>query len=322
MRDNKKVTLKSSGDTHPEISVFTLFGNKEPVATSLLAYLLACNESFFIELLRSLPKKPRNPDFSRTMILREHISPSISSKDRTDIEIISDGHFHIIFEAKIGNSIPSKQQCNNYLVRLNQATSPFVSLVLLVNDSESCLRQLEEYAQDKSFPSDRIQILEWSRVRNILLRLIKKNALGDDQTYFIEFWNFLERDYYMPSYQQEIMIVGINRRFKYGSGSYAPLIGTTSEAGVFELGIYEGTENKIKSVIYLAFRLDGIIQYFSKVRQQKYLNMRMIFFLEKVIELPIKRKVPYAFRQGIQHTTFQRLLDPDITEFRGLLLRE
>jgi hypothetical protein len=319
MMDNKKVTLKLAGDMHPEISVFTLFGNNEPVATSLLSYLLSCSESFFLELLRSLTEKPRHLKFKETKILREHISSSRSSKDRTDIELVSDNHFHIIFEAKIGNNIPSKQQCINYLTRLN--SSVFVSLVLLVNDRESCLRQVREYDQDTSFLSERIQVLDWSTVRNIILRLVKQNTLGEVQPYFIEFWNFLERDYYMHSYQQEIMIVGIKNSFIYGAGSYSDLIGKTSEAGVFELNLYEGAGDKIKSVIYLAFRLNGMLQFISRVRQQKYLNNRMVFFLDKVITLPVVRKVPYAYRQGIQHTTFQRLLDPDIKDFKGLLLK-
>jgi len=320
MKKNDNVPLKKTGSPCPGISIFSLFGNSEPVATNILAYLLYCSEVFFYDLLRSLKNKPSQPDFKNTQILREHIPSSQSTKDRTDIELVAENKLHIIFEAKMGNNIPSKRQCEKYIARLlRNQPSVFVSLVLLVNDSKSCDKEIQRYSQDKAFRRDIIQLLEWSTVKTVLLQVIKKNIPGACQPYLIEFWKFLERDYYMRSYQQEIMIVGINNHFTYKQGSYPPLVGKNSEEGVRKLNIYEGGKGKMKSVIYIAFRLNGKLQFFAKVKEQQPINNQMVFFLEEIIELPIVRKVPYGYRQGVQHTTFQKLLDPKIKDFKGLI---
>ena len=320
-KNSSMIIVKQCGDIFPAEPIYRLFGNNETVLTNLLSYLLSVNSTFCFEVLRPFIDSRRTYVFNDVEICRQRNASGICSGGKTDIEIINRYNFHIIFEAKINNGIPSLQQCTRYVKRFKKSSrTETQKLVFLVNDKDEGQRKRNEYVKAVPELDGYLEVLDWGSIQNIILRLLVLGSLREEKDYFIDFWNFMKRSYYMKSFEQEVMIVGINDTFKYSSKVLSEISGKSSKEAVFRRRIYASNGAKIKTVLYLAFRC-GKLSHFARVKEQKMRNGYMLFFLDKILELPVKRNVPYAYRQGIQHTTIQRLLDPDIEDFKGLIIK-
>lgn len=313
--------LKKSKSRIPQVGIFKLFGDNEVVLTALLGYLLAINEAFCFEICKPYIGKAKF-DFSNVEIAREVIRKDNKRKDRTDIEIKQNEDFAIIFEAKINISLPNKVQIDTYLNRLEEYSANNKKLVLLVGNADLMNKALKNYYFEDTEIKNNIEILDWSQINSIVLNFLKKYK-PINRTYFTDFLNFINQDYYMKSYQEEVMIIGINEKFRYDEKAYEPIRGSTSANAVFEKRLYQASENKLKYVLYLAFRYNGKLSHFSKVARQEYIGDQnlMIFHLDKIIKIPdnLTRKVPFGYHEGIQHTTIQKVFDPDLVEFKELI---
>jgi len=318
---SSKVIIKKAGDSYPSETIFRLFGNNEPVLTNVLAYLLAINNTFCFEVIRPFIPKKTCLLFNDLEISRQCMASNTTSKARTDIEIVNPWNFHIIFEAKIGDTIPSFKQCRAYVDRFRRCRRKEAhKLILLVNDSRKGERARGSYVKRMPSLAGYIEILTWGEIKEIVLNLLKKGAFHSKYSvYFEDFLNFINRSYYMKSFAQEVMIVQVKDDWQYKSDAPPKLVGVTSSKAVFEKKMYAVKGAKIKSVLYLAFRYHGKLSHFARVREDQLYNDYMIFYLDKPLELQIKRLVPFCFRTSVQHSTIQKLLDPAITEFKDLI---
>lgn len=313
--------LKKSESSLPQIGIFKLFGDNEVILTALLSYLLSIDETFCFEVCKPFIGKAKF-EFLNLEISREVVRKENKNKDRTDIEVKQNEDFAIIFEAKIDNFLPSKRQIDAYIERLQEYSAGNKKLVLLVGSAELMNKAIRNYYSENDETKNKIEILEWAQINSIVLNHLKKFR-PINRTYFTDFLNFINQDYYMKSYQEEVMIIGINERFRYDENAYEAIRGLTSANAVFEKRLYQASENKLKYVLYLAFRYNGKLSHFAKVGRQEYIGEQnlMIFHLDKILQIPehLTRKVSYGYRQGIHHSSIQKIFDPELIEFKELL---
>ena len=92
-------------------SIFRVLGNNENALTAALSTTLLHSESLLRWILRYFGIKY----LSKNKFKEIHIKYQSHNKEKdegiTDLEIILENNFHIIIEAKIYSSFPTKEQC-------------------------------------------------------------------------------------------------------------------------------------------------------------------------------------------------------------------
>lgn len=308
--------VKERNRFEPTKSIFAVFGEKEPNATAALAYIIAKFPTVAKQIIHLVI--PRiSIDFEETEINKERYK---KSSGRTDIEIVGE-KIHLIFEGKIGIGIPTIEQTTRYVNDRFTGKQRFKKLIFLVNNKEQAEQALKTYESKNKKLSGYLDVLSWADIQSVITRTMRGEQTPHGLLLY-EFWNYLKAEVKMKSFEKEVMIVLIKDNFRYDDKLYYPIRGLTSAEAVFDKQIYEGGESRVKPILYLAFKYKGGLKHIARVKKQELVNKSMVFHLDKVLELPIERKVPFAFRQGIQYSSFQRLLDSNRKDFRSIIERD
>jgi hypothetical protein len=307
--------VKETNRIDPTRSIFSMFGKNEPTATASLAYVLARFPEVLNRVVHLVIPRVRI-DVESVEIHKERHE---KSSGRTDIEIVG-GNLHVIFEGKLGSGIPSYDQVAQYVQSRLSGSQRYKRLVFLVNNRRQASDSIAEYQVKDPSLKGLLATLTWADVQSAVTQSMKKDS-STHQFLLYEFWNYLKTEVKMKSFEEEVMIVGINDHFKYDKNAYPAVVGMTSAQAAFKKQLYEGG-NRLKPVLYLAFKYQGKLKHFARVQKQELVNKSMVFHLEQLLELPVERAVPFAFRQGMQYSSFQKLLNPELKEFRSIIERE
>ncbi len=308
--------VKEKNRYEPTKSIFAVFGEKEPNATAALAYIIAKFPNVAKQIVHLVV--PRiSINFEELEVNKERYK---KSSGRTDIEIVGD-KIHLIFEGKIGSGIPTIEQTNKYVNDRFTGKQRYKKLIFLVNNKEQAEQAVKNYELKNKKLSGYLDVISWADIQSVITTTMRGEQTPHSLLLY-EFWNYLKAEVKMKSFEKEVMIVLIKDDFRYDDKAYKPIQRLTSAEAVFNKQTYEGGKSRVKPILYLAFKYKGGIKHIARVNKQELVNKSMVFHLDKVLELPFERKIPFAYRQGIQYSSFQRLLDSNRKDFRSIIERD
>lgn len=149
-------------------SIFQLLGQKENDISYSVGYSFANCRQFLENFLRQINVK--------TTVQLEKIKIKLQTHEKnrgfTDFEIIQEGEFHFIIEAKRGWTFPLDEQLNKYASRLSFQTSTAKDKrILIFNESTpSFTRAHFKKTQINSIP---IQVVSWQTIQKLTSSSIK-----------------------------------------------------------------------------------------------------------------------------------------------------
>ncbi len=177
----------------------------------------------------------------------------------TDIEIHLPGSFHIIIEAKIGFSVPTNEQCQKYLPRLDETDEPVQKIVALVQSTDD--QFADNYAKaDRRF-ADRILSFSWQQFLTECVRILTGNTVEADGRLWVNyFYRFLDQEYGMKAFTTEVWILAINTDPMWHNGK--------SHWDIHqEFRVWWDYKEHTVRPLYLAFRVYGEVKFIWRVNQ-------------------------------------------------------
>jgi hypothetical protein len=146
-------------------SIFQLLGEKEDDITYSISYVLANSRSFltkFLDLFEIIPT-----DFDNVKIVLQEISVDSDKRNRTDIEIIEYGVFHIILEAKRGFQQLPTDQIKRYAQKASFVESNDIQkrLAFLTDASEVYAKAMFDNSPIEGLP---IEVIPYRKINSML----------------------------------------------------------------------------------------------------------------------------------------------------------
>jgi len=246
------------------ISPFGLLGTDENALTVGLGYTLQQSPQLLLWLLRSIGVSGiRYSMLKQAEILLQERHEGTTEHGITDIEILLRPDFHVIIEAKVGLSLPSKSQCVKYLKKLNELEARQKKLVLLVQAPD--VQKIESYSKNASDFAKDVVCLNWAELLPELTRLLTRTRTSQtDHSCSIEtgwirsFYNFLDKEYRMKSFSTEAWILPISTKPLWNNGvSYWDI---HQKYRV----IWDTLQPTVRP-LYLGFRVDGKVDAIHRV---------------------------------------------------------
>ena len=190
-------------------SVFRIQGDDENALTGALAQCIAHSESLLRAVLRNVGiKNLRKHRLQSTCIFYQR-----HAKDRiegiTDIEIEIPGMLHVIIEAKIKAAVPTFQQCRKYLRRFNP-TVPQERLAVLVDAADAGI--IDEYRSRNTSFENLLEPLLWASIYDEAQQILRRSRNDVEKYLLSEFCSFVEEEYYMKSFEEEVWVVPVSTR--------------------------------------------------------------------------------------------------------------
>ena len=197
-------SLFSSGRT---ISTpFGLLGNDEDALSFALGYTFRECPRLLQRFLSDIGVPGiRVATLARARIDLQKHGAATGHKGITDIEIRLPGVFHVIIETKIGQSVPTIEQCSKYVLRLEDTNEPNQKLVALVGSADNTLA--ERYATQEPSLHDRLVAYNWVSFFPHCLRLMRNDDHSPAGMSVRWFYSFLDREYHMKAFTTEVWIV-------------------------------------------------------------------------------------------------------------------
>ena len=188
-------------------SVFRIQGDDENALTGALAQCIAYSENLLRAVLRNVGIK----NLRKHRIQSARIFYQRHAKNRTegitDIEIEIPGMLHVIIEAKIKAGAPTLRQCQKYLKRFNPGV-PQKRLAPLVDASDVGI--IDEYRfRDTSF-ENLLEPLLWASIYDEAQRILRRSRNDVEKYLLSEFCSFVEGEYYMKSFEEEVWVVPLS----------------------------------------------------------------------------------------------------------------
>lgn len=149
-------------------SMFQLLGQKENDISYSVGYSFASCRQLLDNFLRQINIKSFQPD-------KIKIKLQTHEKDKgfTDFEILQEGQFHLIVEAKRGWTFPTDNQLNKYASRLTfQNSSAVDKRIIIFNESTPAYTQAH-FAKTtvSSFP---VRVINWQTIQRLTTSSIKR----------------------------------------------------------------------------------------------------------------------------------------------------
>ena len=148
-------------------SIFQLLGQKENDISYSVGYSFANCAQFLYNFLDHLKIKISRPDKIKIKLQTHE-----RNKGFTDFEIIEEGQFHLIVEAKRGWSFPQDNQLSKYVSRLTfQSSSATEKRIIIFNESTHSFTQAHfGKTEINSFP---VQVVSWRTIQHLTSSSIK-----------------------------------------------------------------------------------------------------------------------------------------------------
>lgn len=149
-------------------SIFQLLGQKENDISYSVGYSLAHCGQLLDNFLQHIKIRPSQPD-------KIKIKLQTHEKDKgfTDFEIIQEGQFHLIVEAKRGWTFPTDTQLNKYASRLTfQNSTATDKRIIIFNESTPAYTKAHfNGTAINSFP---VQVISWQTIQRLTDSSIKR----------------------------------------------------------------------------------------------------------------------------------------------------
>ncbi len=153
-------------------SIFELLGDKENHISFSVGWAFSNCREFLQNFLLQI-KAPTDFDLSKVKILLQRYE---HAHGFTDFEILQEGKFHIIIEAKRGWSFPTRKQLEKYAKRktFRQSSAPDKRIIIF---NESTPDFTKAHFKIDAIASVPVEVLSWKRIRKIAAQSLK---LGRD----------------------------------------------------------------------------------------------------------------------------------------------
>jgi hypothetical protein len=182
----------------------------------------------------------------------------------TDLEIHIPGRLMLVIEAKIGMSLPSLAQCQRYLNRFTERPSPRELLVLLTQSDPADVTA--RYCDRDERLKMRLRSLRWTDLLAMCTELRRTLGPASDAMVWVKaFHHFLDKEFHMKCYTEEVWIVSANTQPLWPNG----LSFYDTHVNV-EQPIYYRTDSHKKRPLYIALRYDRAVRHIQRVLAIEY----------------------------------------------------
>jgi hypothetical protein len=263
----------------PVTTPFGLLGNDENALSFALGYTFAkCPRLLQCFLLQIGVGGLRRESLNGVEIsLQRHERGGI-----TDIEISLPGKLFVIVEAKVGLSLPTLEQCLKYVPRFEGHEAAKKRLVALVASPAGSL--LDTYGEKQANLRPLLTIFHWMDLIPECANLLTVYASTTEPGQWIRaFQQFLEQEYTMRSFTEEVWIVSTNRKPLWAGGM--SFYDTHFNGRIYYRPSDRPTHHG-KRPLYIAFRVDGKVTHIQKVLSVQHETSPVAFVpqLKKVAE--------------------------------------
>jgi hypothetical protein len=186
-------------------NIFNLIGDVETALTKALGFMLDHNRRLLKKLLQLVGINGVNLASS---LQKTKIEIEVPDRHgRTDIEIKSEGYFHLIIEAKVGGNIPSEEQLERYSQKLEKSRGRRKLIVITEVDVRD--RMTTEILENRKLTglNENITFLTWDELHESLFTQLDLNDEFDRQ-----FEEYLEKTFM----QNEIIVASADPNPEYG----------------------------------------------------------------------------------------------------------
>lgn len=177
----------------PVTTVFDLLGRKEDDMTYSLGFVASRSPTFARALVSEVGGAVEGDGVVRLQEVHE--------VGRTDVELLWEGAFHGIFEAKRTPLLPTRDQLAKYAKKLNGSTAKTKALVAVTNATQA-------YAERElpTFPGLPVQHVSWRRIRE-LVRDARPTESNDNKRLLDEFGRYLSEILGMENVRSNMVYV-------------------------------------------------------------------------------------------------------------------
>lgn len=193
--------------------------------------------------------------------LQRHRSDE-TGRQITDIEIHLRGQFHVIVEAKVGLAVPTIEQCQKYLPRFKLTNEPIQKLVSIVQSPDQTF--VRDYCKQDKQLSKRLVRFIWPRLIPECIRLMLGNSLPAQAKEWVRcFYSFLDQEFDMKAFTTEVWILAISTEALWPNGMSHWDIHKSYRLW------WDTREHSVRP-LYLAFRVDGVLDSICRVNQVEH----------------------------------------------------
>lgn len=255
-------------------SIFQLLGEKENDISYSVGYAFANCRHFLHNFLKHINIKTAFEPEKIKIKLQTHEK----EKGFTDFEIIQEGEFHLIIEAKCGWVFPDRKQLKKYASRKSFKDSKAIDKrIIAFNESTSAFTQA--HFATKSINSFPVQVVSWHTIQNLTASSIKRgrdseNRLLKDLKHYLNQISTMQKN---DSNRVYVVSLGgdcadgwkiswqdiVNKKKRY----FHPVGGS--------LGGWPAEPPN-----YIAFRYDGILQSIHHIEKYEVFKNHSDFFPE------------------------------------------
>jgi len=266
-------------------SFYGLLGKDERALTFALAHAFTQSPEFLGETLREVGMKHvRRRALSRAVVKTEEFK---DDRTFTDIEILCPPEYpeiHVIFEAKIGNMVPEQGQLETYLQRFKKGHGTRCLLVTLLASGD----EKEVY----SYGLKNVTCLTWAQISDLCQKVTLREQESWRKFWLEELSKFIERDYSMKSYEEEVWIVSTSAVNTVWSD------GPTWSELPFKNKVYF-YPRKARRSIYMAFRVKGQVTHIFKIIDRSRSLVTKVQGLEKTSTLDwAQKEIHWVYKLG------------------------
>lgn len=182
----------------------------------------------------------------------------------TDVEISLPGKLFVVVEAKVGLSLPTLEQCLKYLPRFERNKASRQRLVALVASPATSL--LDKYRSQNRTLKTLLTAFHWMDLIPDCIRMLREYPATTEPGLWIRsFQQFLEQEYEMKAFTEEVWIVSASTKPLWPNGKS---FYDTHAKG--RIRIYYRKDCHNKRPLYMAFRVGGKVTHIQKVLSVKH----------------------------------------------------
>lgn len=275
----------------PAGSVFRIVGDDENALTSALAQCIVYSEGLLRAVLRNVGlKNVRARSLESACVFYQR-----HAEDRregiTDIEVTIPGILHVIIEAKIKSAFPDIEQCQKYLERFDPAI-PQHRLAVLLDAADAGV--VEQYrSRDASFEGLLVPLL-WADIYDEAQRILRRSHDTVEQYLLSEFCSFVEGEYYMKSFEEEVWVVPLNTKPLWQGGL------SRYDIPLQRRIYFHPAKRTRRKAIYFAPRAFGEVKHVQRILKIEY-NKKPRQFISELNDL---QRFPWAFEDFTVFSTW------------------
>lgn len=244
-------------------SIYSINGSNENALTAALSICLSKSTNFLKAVLKLLDIKGIcEQDYELIDVYYQKFGLN-SAEGITDIELFMKYKFHVIIEAKIGASFPTLNQCTKYIPRFNsEVPNKNKILALLLDSADTGI--IRTYLKEQPALKGYLKPLLWANLYDIAQYLVRSTKSKTEEFLLSELCYFIEEEYYMKSYEEEVWIVPLGTEQLWEGG-----------LSFFDIPIqkkiyFHPKDRTRRRAIYFAPRAYGQVQYVQKILGIEY----------------------------------------------------